>query len=593
MTWKNRPMTAALIVCLVAAMLAGCTGNQQNQEENNTPKADTATDSTDPFSLSADNKMIADALAKVETPEYFKNTPTYEYTVQFPTSPEKEGSFGQQYFEKKFNVKLKFVPLDSTNRNEQLNTMFATGTIPDFLSYIPLLNVSEYANQGLLAEVPMDMIEKNMPNYYPQIEKADLFQSVQIDGKNMALPFYAAKGGVPLTANIRADWLTNVGINKVPQTLDELEEAFKRFRNDDPDKNGKKDTYALSNASTEDGEIWFQSIFGAYGTNPFLWVERDGKLQFGFTTNETKEALKRLHSWYEMELISPEFITDNARSTEVEDLATKFSEGKIGYMDNLGFEDSQWDNDGHINYRWVKNSPEWQKFFEDNKNNPDTMYATKLFTDFNDQVPQPIYINLPSLTGPNGAKGFYRSGFQGSPMVFGKQMEKDPEKLAKLLRIVDYITSDEEAYLYLSYGIDGLEWKSDEKGRRLLNPDWVKHALYDPGYKKLGDWILNPVQNTNPEFFSVIGGPRADQRYKLTMDVINTFPSYENKLGIVLPSAAKYSEITDTRIKEYVVKAIAGDIDIDGTFNDAVNRWYKDGGDQLTKEANDWLQSVK
>lgn len=587
-----------LIICFVATFFVGCTNNNQGQGDssnkgtNNSGKVDTNVPD-DPYSLEADNKIIEEALAKVETPEYFKNTPTYEYTVQYLVSPEKEGTFGQRFFEQKFNVKLKFIVLDTTSRKDQLNTMFATGKIPDFLSYIPAADVGVYAKQGLLAEVPEAMIKENMPNYYPFIKEANLFQSTSVDGKNMALPFYAAKGGVPWPPAIRADWLKNVGINSVPKTLDELEEAFIKFRNDDPDKDGKKNTYALTNPSTQAGPIWFQSIFGAYGTNPFMWLERDDKLQFGFTTAETKEALKRLHKWYELELISPEFITDNGRSTSIEDISTKFAEGKIGYMDNLSFEDNQWDADGHINYRWVKQSPEWLKFFDDNKDNPDEMYKTEVFTDFNDDVPQPYYINLPTLTGPNGAEGYYTSGLQGQPMIFGQQMAEEPEKLAKLLRIIDYITSDEETYLYLSYGIDGLEWKSDAQGRRLLNPDWSKHALFDPGYKKYGDWILNPVQNTNPAFFSVIGGPRAEQRYERTMDIIKEFPSYSDKLGIVLPSGAKYSEITDTRIKEYVVKAIAGDIDIDKTFDDEVKRWYKDGGEVLTQEANDWYQSGK
>ncbi|MDF2962939.1 MAG: hypothetical protein K0S39_4674 [Paenibacillus sp.] len=591
---KIKPAFApALVLCLVATMFAGCTDEQKSTADNTTTNNDPK--GSNPYSLEADNKIIEEALAKVTTPDIFKNTPTFEYTVQFPASPEKDGSFGQRYFEKKFNVKLKPVRVDTKNRKEQLNVMFATGSIPDFLAYIPLSDVGEYAKQGLLAEVPIDVIEKNMPNYYPMVKKANplLFESTKVNGKNMALANFAGKGGVPLTAAIRADWLKNVGINQVPKTLDELEEAFKRFRNNDPDKNGKKDTYALSNASTSDGNVWFQSIFGAYGTNPFIWLERDNKLQYGFTTNETKEALKRLKKWYDMELISPEFITDNGRSTEVEDLATKFSKGKIGYMDNLGFEDSQWDADGHINYRWVKNSPEWQKFFDENKDNPDKMYATEVFTDFNDKVPQPIYINLPSVTGPNGKSGFYRPGYQGSPMAFGKQMEKDPAKLAKLLNIIDFITSDEEAYLYLMSGPEGLEWISDNKGRRLLNPEWSKHALYDPGFKKLGNWILNPVQNTNPKFFSLVGGPRAEQRYARTMDIINKFPSYENKLGVVLPSGAQYSELTSTRIKEYVIKAIAGDIDIDKTFDEAVSKWYKDGGEKLTKEANDWYSNAK
>ena len=36
----------------------------------------------------------------------------------------------------------------------------------------------------------------------------------------------------------RDDWLKKVGIDKIPETLDEAETAFYKFRNDDPDGNG-------------------------------------------------------------------------------------------------------------------------------------------------------------------------------------------------------------------------------------------------------------------------------------------------------------------------------------------------------------------
>ncbi|MBW7452589.1 extracellular solute-binding protein [Paenibacillus sepulcri] len=598
---KKSMMMLSLVVFLIFPALIGCSNSPGSNTGSGSTDSGTeaapdaeAKDPADPLSEAADNKIIEADLAKVETPEYFANSPQYEYTIQLGPTPLSEGTYGQRYFEKKFNVKLKFVNIDESNRKEQLNLMFATGTIPDIVQ-VALPDVSDYSKQGLLAEIPVEMTKENMPNYYKVIEKYDpqLLSITNVDGKNMGLARFNPNGGVPRPASIRADWLKNVGITKVPQTIQELEDAFVKFRNDDPDQNGAKDTYGMSNPSDFAGNQWFQSIFGAYNTNPFNWVERDGKLQFGLTTPETKEALKLLNKWYKLGLIDPEFITDKGRSSDALDLATKFAQGKLGYIDNLNFDDVQWDNDGHLSFRWVANQPDWQKWFEANKDDKAKLYSTKIYTDFDENAPGPIYITMPPVKGPSGASGYQREGYQNSVLVFGKQLATDQDKFVKLLKIMEYQHTDADAYLHLGYGPEGLMWITDDKGNKLLNTDWPKHELFHPQFKKLGvNWITNIMTWTNPDFMA-IWGPQTEQRYELTGDIIREFPYYENQLKVVLPSQGKYTELLDTRVKEYVIKTVTGDLDIDSTFDKTVEQWYKDGGEALTKEANDWYSTVK
>ncbi|MBW7459438.1 hypothetical protein K0U00_35820, partial [Paenibacillus sepulcri] len=386
-----------------------------------------------------------------------------------------------------------------------------------------------------------------------------------------------------------ADWLQKVGVNKLPETLDELEQIFIKFRNEDPDGNGKKDTYALSNGSDYPGEVWFQTIFGAYGGSPFQWRDVDDKLQFGLTTQETKEALIRLNKWYEMELIDPEFITEKGKNTEVEDVAGKFASGKIGYMDNLSFDDYQYDNDGHVNFKWVVANPEWQAWFEERKDNPEEFYSLAAQKDFNAEMPQPYYINLPPVAGPDGHKGYYRVGLQESVLVFSQKLEEEQEKYDKLLQILDYINTDKPTNDMLEWGPDGVMMIMNDAGERIFNPQWGEHELFDPQITKLGAvWTTNPMRWTNPEWLGTVGGPRETQRFKLGGDVLRDYPYFENALKVTLPSQAQNMEILDTRVKEYVIKAVTGEIDVEATFDQMVEDWYKTGGEQLTKEANDW-----
>jgi putative aldouronate transport system substrate-binding protein len=579
---------------MMGALFIGCTSKGADGDAQTDAKSNVDPANLDPLSAQAAEIIFQEALDNVETPEYFKNTPTYEYAIQLGYTPE-DNTFGQKYFEKKFNVKIKHIRLEGGNRLEQLNLMYATGTIPDLVDG-SLGLVTEYTKQGLLAEIPEDLIKKNMPGYYKTLQKYDsgLLSIAKVDGKNMGLPRFSISGGVPRPAAIRQDWLENVGITQLPKTLDELEEAFIKFRNEDPDKNGKKDTYALTNPSDYDGEYWFQSIFGAFGANPFMWVERDGKLQFGLTTNEAKEALKRLNKWYQLELINPEFITDIGRSIDQEDVAAKFAKQKIGYMDHLSFDDHQWDNDGHLNFKWVANHPEWQAWYKERKENPDEFYSMEVIRDFKDGVAEPYYISMPPVTGPEGHVGYFRNGYGGTIELFGKPLEEDPGKMEKLMKILEYLHTDKDTFFMLEVGPKGVLLVENEKGELIYNPQWGEHELYDSRLAKTGlEWNMNPMRNTNPDWLTLVGGPRPKQRYEKTGPLIMEYAFYENKLKAPLPSQAEYSELLDTRVKEYVIKSISGDVDIDQTFDSMVKRWYADGGEQLTKEANEWYKNAK
>ena len=60
-----------------------------------------------------------------------------------------------------------------------------------------------------------------------------------------------------------------------------------------------------------------------------------------------------------------------------------------------------------------------------------------------------------------------------------------------------------------------------------------------------------------------------------------------------LPSAADTSDLVTTYIRDYIVKAISGDVDIDATYPKMRDDWFKLGGTKLTAEASEWYQSIQ
>ncbi|NLM10412.1 MAG: hypothetical protein GX213_06495 [Clostridiaceae bacterium] len=70
------------------------------------------------------------------------------------------------------------------------------------------------------------------------------------------------------------------------------------------------------------------------------------------------------------------------------------------------------------------------------------------------------------------------------------------------------------------------------------------------------------------------------------------FIYHTNKLLISLPSAGEYSSELNKLIDEAFMSIITGDKPI-SYFDEMVKLYYSNGGEQLTKEANDWYINIK
>ena len=123
------------------------------------------------------------------------------------------------------------------------------------------------------------------------------FNPVVRDGKvyGMAISPNLTEGQVML---IRQDWLDSLGL-EAPTTIDEFESVIAAFTNEDPDGNGKNDTYGFT-FSGKDGYNtgWVSDpvmIFSAYTGKkpPMQWSEENGKLAYGSVADGNKEALSK------------------------------------------------------------------------------------------------------------------------------------------------------------------------------------------------------------------------------------------------------------------------------------------------------------
>jgi len=397
------------------------------------------------------------------------------------------------------------------------------------------------------------MLKKYAPYLYNDYIEKQLPGSLKygmIDGK-----LY----GIPMPAGIlyrkpmvwRGDWLKNVGITKTPETLDEFEQAFYKFVNDDPDKNGKKDTYGLSQTGME-------AIYGAFGFLPGIWQDRDGRLVYASVQPEMKNALAYLSKWYKDGVLDPEFITGENQGG-YSGFSQPFFNSRIGFT-SIG---------AYYNWKPVmyKGDSKSENFLEMQKINPAAVEA--------------LQFGLPPK-GPDGKMGSLVGSVVGSNfVVFGKQLEKEPDKMAKELQNLNSFNVSYEDYLTSIFGFKGKHWDYDKDNGFPGFLQGVDSNLV----AKLGVG-LNPFAIS--EYDVKRAKPRFDWANERKFDV----GGISNQLLAPLPSDSKYKAELKKMEDEAFISIITGDKPLD-YFDQFVSKWKSSGGDQLTKEANDWYASLK
>lgn len=163
-------------------------------------------------------------------------------------SPDGEGV---KKINEKFAIDFKpqFVPYDEYEN--KLPVVMAAGDLPDMIGMESVnANFVKWAKQG--AFLPLnDYIDK-----YETLKAVPkhVWDAVTVDGKIYAIPQYfpAKYGNKPI---IRKDWLDNLGL-KMPTNYEELKKVAIAFAKNDPDKNGKDDTYGIGLAK--------QIVYGAW-----------------------------------------------------------------------------------------------------------------------------------------------------------------------------------------------------------------------------------------------------------------------------------------------------------------------------------------
>lgn len=318
----------------------------------------------------------------------------------------------RQYIIDTLGVDINLIQGDSTNFNQQLALYISGGDMPDVV-WCNYDVWKTYAVDGAWADVKPYLTEENntLIDYV-----GDSWAYMTIDDAVYGVPSMLDVPSSHVTF-IRKDWLDKLGL-AIPTTLDEYTEVMRAFTTQDPDGNGKKDSYGLGCA----GYSFLSTLMGAFGasTEEDYFLNEDGTITTNAISEGYKEALTYLNGIYEEGLIDPEAFT-----CTYEQAQAKWGRGEMGIW-------SAW----------------WS-------------HAGNAYTRFDFEALQPdasVTAILPPV-GPDGQSGnLYSAPFTN---VIGVSYLSSPEEIAAAVKLLNFQAGG-LGYRICQYGVEGEFFTWDE-----------------------------------------------------------------------------------------------------------------------------------
>lgn len=452
--------------------------------------------------------------------------------VTWISEPVNESTFVEEVMEKAFpDVDLKLIAFERNTFTDQLNTRAAGGDIPDIIYRYGSGDTRDYVKQGILTEVPIELVKKNAPDMFQDAVEfgTAVWMSTYIDGKNYGIPFVQPKQTFPFTGGWRMDYLEAVGITKLPETIEEMEEAFTRLTFDDPDDNGRDDTYGATMRGKDWPDGMFMSLYGAYGVFPFAKMITDqGGIVPGYAHPNFKLIVKTLSRWYEAGIIDPEFMT-----TDWALLKEKWYNGRIGYVP----------------------SSTWYRYYE----------GTELYDGLKEVDPTAEISMGPAVKGPQGLYGYPGWGKATSNTCFGIHLSEDMHKLEKAMHVVNETMSDSELYTLTHWGEEGVHWERNPEngGPRFLGTyaDAQKRGPLGTGffYSMPGTW--ENQKNFERDDFDELTKYAVDRN-------VEPEKQYTYLISMGDEDIRKLELDMGPKWKDWYIRFIIGDADVDSQWDE-------------------------
>ncbi|MGG4128331.1 extracellular solute-binding protein [Paenibacillus illinoisensis] len=447
------------------------------------------------------------------------------------------------------------------NYNDKMNVTLASGDLPDVLK-VSAVQFEQLHEAGMLEDLTevYDKYASDLVKGFMSAEDGAGLKPVTKDGKIYAMVSFPGSLDSSDMIWIRQDWLKKVGL-EAPKSMQDVIQIAEAFTFEDPDGNGKDDTYGI--ALNKDLPI-NAFLLGYHGYLETWIKDASGQVVNGTIQPEVKEGLRELQNLYQKGVLDPEFgVKDFAKMME------DVNAGKSGMFF----------------------LPQWAPF----------QVSSMIKKDQNvDWMPYPVQSidDQPAKTQNHLSLGgifAVRKGYE------------HPEALIKLLNFqaekMFGESAEKERADYLN-GLTGLGFHNATVSNLPANKnvkaqDEVEQALKTGDISGLGleaklfyDDIMD-YRNGNLDKWHMerIFGPESSQgviKYYRDNDLI-----VMNEFIYAPTRTMNTKQATLDKLRaETFLKIIYGNLSID-EFDNFVANWKKLGGDQITQEVNEVINANK
>jgi putative aldouronate transport system substrate-binding protein len=210
--------------------------------------------------------------------------------------------------------------------------------------------------------------------------------------------------------------------------------------------------------------------------------------------------------------------------------------------------------------------------------------------------PEAEIVPGPLPQGPEGKRGAWCWGGGGNILVFGLPTVDRPEKVVRILKLLNELVINEALFVESKVGKQGLHWDYSDpeigksSGIRMLPPFDLPQSAKREAIVTSGDLGGGGVFSPNcgdPAIYNKYRRPAAIAYIKthrleeLRIRDIFMKPDVVPSAGELLSDLLNFQETSFAQI-------IRGDKDLD-YFDHFVEEWYLRGGQRLTEEANHLL----
>jgi putative aldouronate transport system substrate-binding protein len=462
--------------------------------------------------------------------------------------------------------------------NTKLRLMLSSGEeLPDVMSIIDKDTVNMFIDSGKVMSVD-EAFEKYAGKEWKSslVEQPDAWLPFLRGKQKMALPITQTTVTSEPVLWIRKDWMDKLGL-QAPKSLADLETIMDAFANKDPDGNGKNDTIPLDFGMKDQFSGYVVGdtswLFGAFGSIPDQWSkDADGKLAFGSIQPGVKSALAKLKDWKDKGYIPADIALHDWNK-----IVENVSSGKLGIIAGAN---------------WFPQYPGSMVFAKD----PKADYEPYAFPAGPDGK-KGQSVAVPSLGGIVISKDISQEALEAFFLYMNKlwatSSSDDPFVLKGFQENYDYVIQDGKAILdedKIPGGRVGAVKYTIPMGIPAPMSKIVdfqkKVATDDPLTPSQIAWANANGTNFNDPMRKIVGKATLLTIEQKGFDIPNLFT------GPTTSTQKSRGEFLKKLEMDTFTQILYGKVPVD-EFDNFVKKWQSSGGDQITKEVNDWYNSVK